>query len=45
MVVVVAMMAVLMWLGLYPQAVLDTANPALTRVQHAAVEQLGTLWR
>lgn len=45
MVVVVAMMAVLMWLGLYPQAVLDTANPALTRVQHTAVEQLGTLWR
>lgn len=41
MAMMMAMMAALVWLGLYPQPVIDTARPALRQMQTAAQE--GTL--
>jgi NADH-quinone oxidoreductase subunit M len=36
MVVMAAMIVVIVWLGLYPQPVLNTAKPALDQLQHSA---------
>jgi NADH-quinone oxidoreductase subunit M len=38
MATLVAMMAVTVWLGLYPQNVLDAAQPAIAGLQHIAVQ-------
>ena len=36
MIVMATMIAALVWLGLYPQPIFDTAGPSLTNLQHVA---------